>query len=304
MKNIIVSNIVRSDLYQQYCNHIYWNNLSPRANTDFHTGDIVFCKIDEVLHFFEKLRLTRKKIILVTGEGDNPCDDFLQQFLPKNVVRWFATNVTHPHPKVTALPLGLGGINDLVTLNVKKIAASNNIVRDRWLYVNFRPMTNRAVRQKIYDNFQQLARHQSWITFELSRQHGDNDHFLTQLQSHHFVLAPPGNGIDTHRLWEALVAGAYPVAFRSRALEPFESLPILFIDHDRELTLDFLKVKLPFLEEKKKNLEMLSMSYWMQKIKEAQSNCHDQANLSWNEWLQESLRYGVKMIQRRVHEYF
>lgn len=301
MNSVLLSeDLVRSDLFQKSCDYIYWSNAQPNASTCFQAGDVIFCKIDQVLRFFEQLRLTRKRVVLVTGEGDCPCDAFRQQFLPRNVVRWFATNVTHPHPRVTALPLGLGGIKDAVTLNID--SQKPDVSRDQWLYINFRPETNRDVRQKIYDSFQVRAQQESWMTFESPNNHGNNEEFLTQLKRHRFVLAPPGNGIDTHRLWEALALGAYPIALRSSVLEPFKALPILFVDHYNEVTLDFLKTNLLQLEEKRNNDEMLRMSHWEQKIKEEQSSFSNQKMLGWGEWLQKSFCYGVGMIQRRINE--
>ena len=297
--------LVRCDLFEKACDHTYWSNLHPYTNNHFQAGDVVFCKTDEVLRLFEHLRLTRKRIVLVTGESDIPCDFFRQQFLPLNVERWFAANVTHPHPKVTALPLGLGAERDLVTLNLTETTwcQNKNAPRDQWLYINFRPETNPKVRQKIYDTFKLRAQQEKWMTFESPRGHGNNEEFLTQLRRHRFVLAPPGNGIDTHRLWEALALGAYPVALRSALLESFEALPILFVNHYEEVTLDFLKASLEQLEEKRKNYSLLQMSYWEKKIHEAQSDFSNQKMLSWSKWLQESFCYGVGMIQRKIHEH-
>lgn len=302
--------LVRCDLFQKKCDHIYWSNAQPSPNTCFQGGDVVFCKIDEVLRFFEILRLTRKYVVLVTGEGDYPCDVFRQQFLPCNVIRWFATNVTDPHPKVTALPLGLGGMQDAVTLNIrdqflKSPDAANSCIvpRDQWLYINFRPETNPLIRQKIYDSFKTRAKQESWMTFEMPDHCGNNKNFSEQLKRHRFVLTPPGNGIDTHRLWESLALGAYPIALKSSVLEPFEALPILFVDHYDEVTLDFLKTNLFQLEQKRKNYGMLQMNYWEKKIQEAQSGLSNQKKLNWNKWLQESFYYGVSMIKRRIHEH-
>ena len=295
---VSAKNIVRSDLYQEYCDHIYWSNAQPKANTCFQGGDIVFCKMDEVLRLFEYLRLTRKQIVLVTGESDIPCDFFRQQFLPCNVVRWFATNVTHPHSKVTALPLGLGGMKDPVTLNIH--SQQSDVSRERWLYINFRPETNPKVRQKIYDTFQLRAQQEHWMTFEPPKDHGNNEEFSTQLTRHQFVLAPPGNGIDTHRLWEALALGAYPIALRSSVLEPFEALPILFVDDYDEVTLDFLNKNLLELKAKQQNLFMLKMDFWGQKIKHAKLSLKGKEKLTWRKWGSESFLYGLSMIKRRA----
>ena len=289
--------LVRYDLFEKICDHTYWSNAQPRANTHFKAGDIIFCKADEVLRLFESLRLTRKRIVLVTGESDVSCDFFRQQFLPLNVMRWFATNVTHFHPRVTALPLGLGGIEDSVTLNIHPQETHDQ--KNQWLYVNFRPETNRDVRQEIYEAFQVRARQESWITFESPKNHGNNEEFLAQLKRHRFVLAPPGNGVDTHRLWEALALGAYPIALRSSVLEPFEALPILFVDHYDEVSLDFLKKNLSELKTKQQNLFMLQMDFWFQKINDTKRNLEEKKYLSWKKWIRESCLYGLSMIKRK-----
>ena len=57
---------------------------------------------------------------------------------------------------------------------------------------------------------------------------------------HRFVLCPPGNGIDTHRLWEALYSRTIPVALAHPAMDSFRDLPILFVEDFRQLTRDFL----------------------------------------------------------------
>lgn len=295
---IISENFVRSDLFQKNCDYIYWSNAQPKANTHFKAGDIVFCKMDEVLRLFEHLRLTRKRIVLVTGESDIPCNFFRQQFLPCNVVQWFANNVTHPHPRVTALPLGLGGMQDLVTLNIH--SQKSDISREQWLYINFRPETNCGVRQEIYNSFQSRAQQEHWMTFESPKDYGNNEEFLAQLRRHRFVLAPPGNGVDTHRLWEALALGAYPIALRSSVLQPFEALPILFVDHYNEITLDFLKKNFLEFQTKEQNLFMLQMDFWVQKIKDAKLSLKGKEKLTWRKWLEKSFLYGLSIIKRRA----
>ena len=359
-----VQTIVRGDLFQECCDHIFWNNTHPRANPHFEAGSVVFCKIDAVLSLFEQLRLTRKRIILVTGEGDFPCDAFRQKFLPKNVVHWYSTNVTHAHPRVSAIPLGLGTPYDPVTLKAPELLAAQKkeALKNQWLYVGFRPETNRDVRQKIYDYFQQRSQQESWITFdpplarifhidssrgasnpdadkeddgfrrrlyvsyrprrnssptqypsgvrkpqqnryEIFRLAGSNisrELFLTEFMRHHFILCPPGNGVDTHRLWETLTAGSYPIVLKSEAMKPFEALPILFVDDVEEIALNFLQENVPQLETKKKNLFMLEMPFWENKIQDAKKELLGQERMPWSEWIQESFRYSLGMIQRRI----
>jgi hypothetical protein len=269
---------------------------------DFKTGDVVFCKIDEVTRFFEKLRLTRRLIILVTGEGDLPCDGFRQSFLPGNVTHWFSTNVTHAHPRVTALPLGLGSPRSSTTLTASEIDAARNsgVVRDLLLYVNFRPDTNPSERLATHNHFREISSGSDWVSFEEPSGRGDNRKFLGQLVRHKFVLCPRGNGVDTHRMWESLIAGAIPVVKGSPAMEPFRDLPILFVDDFREVTRELLddawqRIKVPSLPP----LPMTE-SYWAEIIRSKQAEIHRGELMGWGDWCSESAKYAAGMVPRRL----
>lgn len=293
---------VTTDSWKVWCDASYWSNERPSALMDFKAGDVVFCKIDEVTRFFERLRLTRKKIILVTGEGDLPSDAFRQSFLPSNVVQWFATNVTHPHPRVTALPLGLGSPESSTTLTASEIdiARNSGIARNGWLYVNFRPDTNPRERQAPYVHFREISSSCDWLTFDQPLDRGCNERFLEALVSHRFVLCPPGNGVDTHRMWEALLAGSIPVVKRSLAMDPFLELPILFVDDFREVTLNLLEEAEKRIKISPAPYSLMLESYWAEIIRAKQAEIKEAGLMTWGEWIAESSQYGQGMIARRL----
>lgn len=60
--------------------------------------------------------------------------------------------------------------------------------------------------------------------------------FIRELSRHRFVVCPTGNGIDCHRIWEALYLGVVPIVRRCRALEWFKDMPIMFVDDWTEVT--------------------------------------------------------------------
>lgn len=291
-----------TDSWHEWCNAYFWSNEMPEASMRFNGGDVVFCKIDEVLRFFERLRLTRKRIILVTGEGDLTCDAFRQSFLPANVDHWFATNVTNPHPRVTALPLGLGSPKSATTLKTDEIAAARSaeVERDQWLYINFRTETNPMQRQAPYEHFEEIASFSDWVSFQRPSESGSNESFLQALVSHRFVLCPPGNGVDTHRMWEVLLAGAIPVVKRSQAMEPFSDLPILFVDDFREVTKELLEKAATAIQIPKELPSVMKESFWAEVIRSKQGNIHGDGLLGWSEWTAESAKYGAGMLARRL----
>lgn len=265
-------------------------------------GCVVFCKIDQVLWFFEQLRLTRKRIILVTGEGDLPCNEFRQRFLPANIVHWFATNVTHPDPRVTALPLGFGAKSDSVTLSNDEIliARETKGPREKWLYVNFRPQTNPSIRQPIFDYFTRLSARESWVTIEKSGLPVRNEEFIHKLMTHRFVICPPGNGVDTHRMWESLAAGAIPVVKRSQAMEPFRELPILFVDRYEEVTFELLEDAADRISHVTTENPMLQAEYWTGQIRAAKLALKGRELMPRKDWIMESFKHGGGIIRRKL----
>jgi hypothetical protein len=261
---------------------------------------VVFCKIDEVMRFFERVRLTRRRVVLVTGQGDLPCDGWRQGFLPANVERWFATNVTRAHLRVEALPLGLGSPASPTTLTNAAISELRWEARSRGkrLYVNFRPETNSAVRGPIHDFFK--SRGEDWISFEAAGEPGGNERFLNQILSHRFVLCPPGNGVDTHRMWEVMLAGAIPVALRSQAMEPFRDLPILFVDDYREVTRELLEAAWQRIPVPPEPPEMMFADFWKKKIQAAKDCLRGREVMPISDWVSESAKYGLGMVRRRL----
>ena len=294
--------ILTCDSWRDWCDRAFWCNEGPCGDANFQPAEILFCKIDEVLKLFERLRLTRKKIVLVTGEGDLPCDAFRQKFLPVNVVRWFATNVTSAHPRVTTIPLGLGSPRSAATLRSAEILElrSAGIPRDRWLFVNFRPDTNPSVRQPVFDHFQRESRTMNWITFQPPAERGTNAEFLEAIVRHRFVLCPPGNGVDTHRMWETLLAGATPVVLQSQAMRPFSELPILFVEDFREVTKEFLEKALEARPGPAEIHPVMTSDFWQRKIHEARDEISKDSTMGWGKWAAEALSYGIEMVGRRL----
>jgi hypothetical protein len=77
-----------------------------------------------------------------------------------------------------------------------------------------------------------------------------------------FVIAPPGNVIDCHRIWECLKLKTIPIVEYHECFSQFTHLPILFIDNWERITPDFLRSNLSMLESVRKALPELEIDYW------------------------------------------
>lgn len=287
---------VNGDVLRSLCDHAFWHNAEPWENSHFQQGSVVFCKIDEVWRLFRALRRTRKRIVLVTGEGDKPVDAALWKQRPPQVFHWFGTNHFVEDPLGTPLPLGLGNFGGAATLEWDQLQDCTDTERGGLLYANFRAGSNPEVRQPLLNWLEEPA--QAWITREAHGAGGGKESYLQQLRSHHFVFCPPGNGEDTHRMWEALYAGAIPVVRESVAMREFHDLPILFLKDLRNVTEDILRGDLQSRTTEKKTLEKLDAAYWQVQIESKQIAARRLGRLSAREWLHGWMKEALRILRK------
>jgi len=274
-------NPVNGDAFRGLCDHAFWHNAAPRENPGFRHGDVVFCKIDEVWRLFRALRRTRKRIVLVTGEGDKPVTPGLWRQKPPQVTAWFGTNMFAESETAHPLPLGLGNANDPATLDWADIenASTQPPARSLVLYANFGTRSNPTVREPLLDWVSRSE--QDWITRQPHAAGGGKAVYLQQLFTHRYVLCPPGNGEDTHRMWEALYCGAIPIVRRSPAIRDFRDLPIFFVE-------DFLTLTPQLLAEStvRGSGEKLDLAWWRSRLHTSRESARQKGLLSPTEWLQ------------------
>jgi len=290
---------INGDAFRAMCDHTFWHNAEPWENPHFRSGDVVFCKIDEVWRLFRALRRTRKRIVLVTGEGDKPVTEELWGQKPAQVFHWFGSNHFVDDPAGTPLPLGLGNAGGAATLEWDQLGGSSDAERSGLLYANFRAGSNPEVRGPL---LQWLAEpSQSWITGEAHGAEGGKEGYLKRLRNHHFVLCPPGNGEDTHRMWEALYAGAIPVVRESPAMREFRDLPILFFEDLRSVTEAVLREDLQRRTNEKKTLEKLDAAYWRDRIESKRVAVRRLGRVSAREWILGWTKEIVRILQKFRH---
>ncbi len=205
-------------------------------------GDIVFVKADMFHQFFQQpYQSITNFFVLVTHNSDFYAPaGFKSKLEDKKIIAWYASNPDlGNHAKFFPIPIGLantrwpgGNLNKLTYAFEKHRKPWLN--RTTLLYVNFNLGTNRAQRQaalsqaKLIKNAQIISK---TISFET---------YLEQVGNSKFVLSPPGNGLDCHRTWEALMLGAAPVLLSS-GLDPlFDKVPAVIINNWAKLTENLL----------------------------------------------------------------
>lgn len=287
---------LNSDTFRGLCDHAFWHNAEPSENPHFQHGDIVFCKIDEVWRLFRALRRTRKRIVLVSGEGDNPVTPALWEQKPPQVSAWFGMNMFASAETAYPIPLGLGNSEGRKTPHWNEIqnAKSTSPSRTRLLYANFGTRSNPAIREPLQNWVEHPS--QNWITRQAHTDAAGKAGYLQDLLSHHFVLCPPGNGEDTHRMWEALYCGAIPVVKNSPPMRDFHKLPVLFVNDFTSLTPQFLEEKIGSWTLSSR--QQLDAGFWKDRFQSAKRNAFRLGSLGLrtyaSAWCQEICRVTLK----------
>lgn len=190
--------------------------------------------------------------------------DFVLRDISPNIVHWFGQNVDVYDDRLTCLPIGLERVRWYPQVRKHEVILSMPQAAERKLcYLNANTRI-RVQREELYQRFEGRP----WVTAERGHNGLDFEHYARQLVSHKFILCPDGNGLDTHRTWEALYCGAFPVVQRHVFTEYFSHiLPLLVIDDWGQVTEDWLNRVYDDFAACEWNREALTMGYWERVIR-------------------------------------
>jgi len=272
-----------------FCDEAYWvpgraMNPAPIEGRD---GSLIYCHTDRIWELFRALRMRPGRFGVVTAESDHSVTAQMFAARPWNVVEWFSVNALAPDPRCHVLPIGLANESCSRTIKPEQLREAVTPLPERplWLYVNHRVETNPTVRQRVYDHFEIGAR-EGWVTLRQPSPVGETEDYLNELRRHRFICAPPGNGVDTHRMWEALYSGTIPIVLRSKVTETFADLPIVIVNDYSAVNLPFLKSQLERILSREWNREKLGLDFWNHELQFARTRIQRTSRLNLlTQWL-------------------
>jgi hypothetical protein len=183
-------------------------------------NDWWFCRSEFVEYFFSRHE-PRGDYVLFSHNSDRPIDRSLRRFLDhRGLRRWFAANAAMRHPKLHAFPRGIAD-------RKWKHGDGRTIMRVRDETSEKRTMFDASYDVSTYPPAREYCRDQTGIEPAPRR---DFESYLRGLASSYFCIAPRGNGIDTHRAWEALSLRTVPIVTRSVLTEQHPDLPFVVLD--------------------------------------------------------------------------
>jgi len=157
-----------------------------------------------------------------------------------NLIKWYAQNLIVQHPKMCLLPIGIAnqqwshGIQ-FIDYCSKNIEFGLQVQKTNHIYFNFSIGTNYRERKSCYDSVIKKG-----IPFLENIPCMDN---IARLESYQYCICPEGNGVDTHRLWEALYLKCVPIVLKTEFIETlrqYMDLPMVVLNSWDELSLDDL----------------------------------------------------------------
>jgi len=231
-------NIITSDKFIDISHNIIsrnktYINHSPEKN-------VFFIKTD-YLEFFASniLPQINYPFYIITHESDYAVPGNYEYILNHPLlIKWFGMNVHVLHDKLQPIPIGLacsiwphGDIDALINT----ISKENK--KEKLVYCNYRTSTNTSEREKALFSLQ----NKNFITFDFE-QHSFKE-YLDILSRYKYVISPPGNSVDCHRVWESIYLNTIPICLKSISMVYFKDCPILFVNDWNDITESLLAEK-------------------------------------------------------------
>tara|TARA_R110002020_G_scaffold147848_1_gene323452 strand:+ start:10323 stop:11162 length:840 start_codon:yes stop_codon:yes gene_type:complete len=242
------------------------HKISDVSVNDIKKYQKIFIYTHDVHNFMDKfLDHLNKDTVIITHNSDNGIYEEHKKYLDnKKISKWFCQNRELSHPKLFSIPIGIANSQwphgkESAIRNI----IENNTKKDNLVYKNFQVGTNYGERASC-DNI-------TCANGILMSPNTSQQEYWNNIKRSLFVISPPGNGIDCHRIWECLYLKAIPVlkltGKQKHAFSQFTHLPILFVDDWNEITIDFLRSKISDYKNFNFNdISEIDINFWKDKI--------------------------------------
>lgn len=257
---------ISGDGFRKIADHIYdETQIFLPQNVD--NGSIVFVKSDMLEKYFIEIHpQIKNKYKLISHNSDINITEEYKKYLDDKIIHWFAQNLMFENKKVSAIPIGIENMHyyiNGITKNFIKIRKQVVTKKPKILF-GFNVETNPIEREKVLKSLRKTKNAEK-IKGELN-----NYEYLKLLNRYMFVASPPGNGVDCHRTWEAIILGVVPVCLKNKNTELFlkNGCPIKMVDDfsdlenitEKELITEYQKI----ISNSNKNV--VNLDHWKKTI--------------------------------------
>lgn len=225
-------------------------------------GDFLDLFFDNVLPQIDQ------QYILISHNGMTPDWSKYEHHLEGDqMVAWYGKNLEYDHPKATTIPLGVTNIRDPHERGGNQDFWTNmraeEVEKDILCYVNVGVGHKKQARYEGRLKTVQFFNAQQFATCVGERSWNK---YASEMQRSKFVIAPPGEALDTFRLWEALYLGAIPIVTHTPLDRMYKDFPVWIVEDWEEITEEKLHQKWEELSPQFENCPQLWAPYWFKKI--------------------------------------
>jgi hypothetical protein len=194
---------------------------------DSASGDLVFINGDLIDVFLQRknsnLFSKAKKFNYFIHNSDLAFDEARLYKLLPHAMHIYAINTTIRHPQLTTIPIGFAD----KTLDFVKTFKPKTVERDIEIYLNVSVGSTNEHRYRVRRVCAEAFVNDPRVVAKTNRSLED---YFDDLCRSKFVLCPQGTGIDTHRVYEAILCGATPVVLHSTLDHLYQRLPVCILD--------------------------------------------------------------------------
>jgi hypothetical protein len=277
-------------MYEDMIHNDAWFTLASNSIVVVETHKLKLADLTKLKHRF--VLVTANNFDMPSGGKDSAAHETLStQILGlPHLVAWYGTFPSIVHPKFHPLPLGSKMTWKSPVINGEDNArqmfmlyraigerqhALASAGRTRLLYANFAAESTRHPRiaehkDTRYKLQAALQRHSLLEPTPKVRPRM----YMQQLGDSVFCVSPPGNGVDSHRTWEAILMRCIPIVLSYAPLDPlYEDLPVVVVRDWDEITAEFLDKKLQYFralsEADYSGYGKLRFSFWKNAIQQS-----------------------------------
>lgn len=280
--NYSVYPIITGEAFRNLCHHKL--DAAPFLPYQVEEGDLIFVDKDNMGFFFSVMDQIEKPFIVISHlDSETDLKPYEQQLNAPHLIAWFTKNADKRHKKVYYLPLGVGRMNPLFSLDYfkEKFDVFRSTVQSKqhfyigskqFCYTIFQANSGKTDlltahfskrasldRKRMYDYF---ASRGFCKTFPFLP-YGE---YIDSIKKTCFILAPQEKGFDSYRIWEALSCGSAPIILNSPIAGQFKNLPVVIVNQWSDITEDFLREKKAKLAKRTFMFQKLFCDFWINKI--------------------------------------
>lgn len=195
----------------------------------FQNPPIIYFYTNNIPDISKKIHQFQNPFSLISHNSDNNITETPEILTILNsplLIKWYAQNICFRHPKLELTPIGLANSmwphGNLSIFDNKEFITSLNS-KSNHIFLNFNIHTNPKIRQPCYNILSKI------LPFLPNINAKEN---LIRLSTYQFCISPEGNGVDCHRLWEALYLKVVPIVLNTPFTETLvrNKIPVVVLE--------------------------------------------------------------------------